>query len=518
MPAIEAPATSGTRPASEHVTQPLGLSGLAGLAATLAASQVVSSVLNLARAKSVAIYLGPVGIGTVSVVDQLSQVVAFAASLALPYASVKYLSRAHSEGPTSFAQAYSLFVQTVLVTTTCVAMLASVATLAWPQVWGQHLVPHANLIALALLTVPVMALHGLQLNVFAALQRPRLASLAGLGGTAVTTVGAVSGMLAGGLLGLYAGTLLASVLVAGAILAFLWRRYDLRLPGAGWLAWGEWRQYTDVLRFCGMTYVISVGHPVSFFLARYALLRSMGLAEVGFFQSAYALAGSIALLLGQSNAYYLTPLLNRSTPPHEKVQQAFGFQRHLALGATVAALPLALFPQLWLTVLFSDAFTAAAPYLALFALGQVVLLLAGALQALLIGLDDLWAHLMINLGAQATLAALAWLLTPMFGVWGVAIAFLAAQCSVFLACAGRLQLRHGARLPARSVVVIAYGVILVTVAGWLGQGELVTTGDVAFRLLILIVGVASLCSLLTADEWRILRTVRLRSRFLSSHR
>jgi O-antigen/teichoic acid export membrane protein len=476
------------------------LAGLAGLVAALAASQILAAAFNLVRAKGVAVYLGPAGMGIVSLVDQLAYVVAFTAAFALPAAGVKYLSKAHSQGGDAFGRAYRLFVQTLLFTSTCVAVVMCAVTLAWPEIWGPLLAPRAGLLVLALLTVPAMGLHGLQLNVFAALRHPGLASLGRLGSTALMALGALAGLLVAGLTGLYAGNLLAAVVAAAVMLGYTRRRFGLRLSWGVWPAWSEWRLHRDVLRFCAVTYLISVGEPLAFLLARYALLQSADLAELGLFQSAYAVASYMGLLFVQSTAFYLTPLMNRVAPAAEKMVRALEFQRQMALGVTAVALPLVLFPRLVLSLLFSDAFVAAAPYLALFVLGQAVFLLAGVLQALLIGLDDLRTHLVASIGTQATLASLCWLLAPAFGLWGVALAFLVAYAGLFLVCLARLMVRHGTRLPARSAVAIPCGLLLVLAAGWLGQGATEDGQAIATRLLVATAGAAGLALFLTRDE------------------
>lgn len=491
---------AATALAPERPERSAGLAGLVGLVLALGASQVLGSLLNLARAKSVAVLLGPAGIGIVSVVDQLGQVAVFTASLALPHAGVKYLSRAHSESRPALVGRYHLFTQTVLATSVGLASLAALVTVTWPGVWGEDLAPHAGLIALALVAAPLTALFYLQVNVFAALQRPRLASLALLAGAGMTAVGAVAGLLAAGLPGLYAGHLAASALVVVAILGYLARRCGLPVPPGAWPAWGEWRRHPDVLRFCGMTYLVSVGEPAALLAVRYALLQDGDLTQLGLFQSAYALASYLGLLLLQSNGFYLTPLLNRHAPADEKIGRALEFQRHLALCATAVAVPLALFPEPAIALLFSSAFAAAAAYLALFVASQVMLVLGRVFQALLIGLDDVRTFLLVNVGAQVALAALAWLLAPALGLWGVALAALVAHAGVFVAFLARLMTRHGARLPTRSAAVVGYGLALLAGAGWLGREPITSHETVAARLLFCLAATASLALFLTREE------------------
>lgn len=491
---------------------------MAGLVLALAGGQLLSSLFNLARAKSVAVYLGPVGMGLVSLVDQLAYVVAFTASFALPQAGLKYLSRAHSRGPERFAAAYALFVQTLLCVSVSLSLVASLVTLAWPQVWGPSLAPWAGVVVPALLTVPTMGLHGLQFHVFAALERPELAGLGRLLSTALMAIGAIAGMLLAGLVGLYVGNLLGAIMAAVLMFGYTRWRFALGLPGGVWPDWGAWRQHRDVLRFCASVYLISVAEPLAILVARYAIVQSTDLAELGLFQSAFGLAAYLGLLFVQSTSFYLTPLMNRDGPADVKTARAVDFQRQLVIGATLVALPLALFPRLALSLLFSEAFVGAAPYLVFFVLGQLLLLMTGVFQALLIGLDDLRTHLIANISAQAALAILCWFLAPGYGLWGLVTAFLVTHAGLLLACLARLALRHGTRLPARSVAATACGLILVVVAGGLGWDPTETAGSVVARLLFAAIGIVVLALFLTRDERTSLRLAWSRVRRLDGTR
>jgi O-antigen/teichoic acid export membrane protein len=104
-------------------------SGLTGLVATLAAGQVLASACTLVRSKSVALYLGPAGLGAISLVDQLVYAVALVASFGLPYAGLTYLARMQSQDQNAFARTYRLLLQTLLVVSTSVALGASLLTL-----------------------------------------------------------------------------------------------------------------------------------------------------------------------------------------------------------------------------------------------------------------------------------------------------------------------------------------------------------------------------------------------------
>src|SRR5882672_2219557 len=77
----------------------------------IGAVQVITMLFTLVRSKVVAISAGPAGVGAISVVDQVVVLVAQISTFSLPYASIKMLSAAHSEGRESFARGYSAFLR-----------------------------------------------------------------------------------------------------------------------------------------------------------------------------------------------------------------------------------------------------------------------------------------------------------------------------------------------------------------------------------------------------------------------
>ena len=80
-------------------------------------------------------------------------------------------------------------------------------------------------------------------------------------------------------------------------------------------------------------------------------------------------------------------------------------------------LPVVLFPQLILTLMFSSSFTPVAGLVYLFVIGQIINQLAGVHQAFLIGVDDFKTNTIMVTCGQLFFAALAWTLAPRYESW-----------------------------------------------------------------------------------------------------
>ena len=106
---------------------------------TVGAIQVVAILISIARSKIVALLLVPEGVGIVSVIDQVVQLVAYISAFSLPLAAVRFLSRAHSDGEAQFQRAYSLFLSIILILSSIGALTGVAIALLRPQWLGSEL-------------------------------------------------------------------------------------------------------------------------------------------------------------------------------------------------------------------------------------------------------------------------------------------------------------------------------------------------------------------------------------------
>src|SRR6266851_835345 len=145
--------------------------------AGIGALQVAVTLINMLRSKVVAVLLGPEGVGVIGLLDQLVQLVLYVSTLSLPFAAVRFLSRAHSEGHEAFSQSFGSFLRALLILTTIGALVGGGIALIRPDILGQQLADYRTFLLPALVGVPAMALHGLFSNVLAAARRTRAAAL-----------------------------------------------------------------------------------------------------------------------------------------------------------------------------------------------------------------------------------------------------------------------------------------------------------------------------------------------------
>lgn len=390
----------------------------------LSGIQAITIGVGLLRSKIVAVAAGPEGLGLISIIDQIAGLVQQVSMLSLPVASVKFFAAAHSESRQIFARGYVVFMRASLLLALLGMSLSLIVVLRWPLLFGTEISQHRQLLALALLSVPATALIILLTNAMAAAQRVRASSIFGLWSAIALLVFSGGGILLAGLKGFYFGNLVANaILVAGAMM-YLHLREDLVPHDSRIGFFQEARRYPKVFSFAGALYITSFTTPVAYLVVRYAVLRVSATEGAGMLQAAMGLSMALGAVMRSSVGLFFTPAMNRTTTPTEKLHVASQFQKALVASASVAALPIVLFPHWWVSLLYSRKFLVAAPHIYIFVLAQILMLLTGVNQGLLIGINRILAFILIGLTGDAATACLSWFLAPTYGLGGVAMAFL----------------------------------------------------------------------------------------------
>src|SRR5882724_4142158 len=196
---------------------------------TIGSLQVLAIVLNFVKSKTIAVMLGPEGVGVISVIDQVVQSTSYFCALSLPYASIKFLSRSHSESEEAFKRSYSSFLKGLLILSALGTIIAAGLVLFSRGLLGPEVTKYKSLLVLALLGIPAAVLGGYFTNVFAAAQRFRTSSMLTIATNAAMLIGVAIGIVFGKILGLYIGIVTAGTVVTLGTFIYLRRKLDLRL-------------------------------------------------------------------------------------------------------------------------------------------------------------------------------------------------------------------------------------------------------------------------------------------------
>ena len=463
----------------------------------IGALQAVAIVLTALRAKLLAVWLGPGGMGVVSMVDQFVQSAAYFSALSLPFAALKFLSRAHSEGEASFRRSYGGFAKAALVLAGGGTLVAAALALVGADWMGEAVARYRGLLLIALLGLPATVLNGFFSHVLAAARQYRASSLLAIVTGAAMLAATLLGLALGGLRGQYLGNALAGTAVALGTLLYLNRSLGLPLYDRAASVTAELRRSPEIVPVSVLMFAAALAYSLSFLVARYAVLKHFGEAEAGLLHAPLAIAVAMGLVLTPVNGLYLTPIMNRSSGREEKLRTVVEFQKHMLVILGVAGVAVALFPQPILALLFSAAFTPSAQFVYLFVIWQCLFQLAGVGQAVLIGLDEVKAYAAITVAGYALLALTAWVAAPRLGVPGVALGFITSGATMLLLALVRLRVKHGFAFPGSLSLLVVYILAAVLLAGLsAGWGLAVVSARLVYYLLF----VAGLLLFLSKEE------------------
>ena len=467
---------------------------------TIGALQVITMLVLLVRTKTLALTLGPELVGVMAVIEKLLAVIAQTVSLSLPFAAVRFLPERWAAGPAAFNDLFTRMRNVLMVLILAATVVALMITAWRPITWGAALLPYHDALIVALIGLPVVALVPFLQNAIAGRMEQNRSMLVALLHAIVVAV-ALLGVWWNGLAGYYAVyAALGAILVLGitqmatrgnsvSTLAQTPKsRFAMRLP-------------TPIWRFSGALLILAFLSPFAALFIHYRLLSEHGAEAAGWMQAAIGISLSVRAVLGTAHSVFLTPNVNRGGSPVDRMAWANNFQTTFCLIAGIALPPLLLFPDIAIFLLYSSAFLPGATFVMVFVLTEIVLLLSGTYQSLVIALDHMHFHVVTNLIAQLLVVIMAIYLVGPLGILGAGLAGLVAPIFLYFSTMIFLRRTYGLRLPAHLFARSIWLLLGLVAAGLMGAYlQAHTVAALLFKVGIYILMVGGLALLLTGQE------------------
>jgi O-antigen/teichoic acid export membrane protein len=179
------------------------------------------------------------------------------------------------------------------------------------------------------------------------------------------------------------------------------------------------------------------------------------------------------------------------------------FQHAWCLLTAVLVPPLLLGAEWAVRLLYAETFVPATQFVALFVLTEVIGMLAGTYQGLIVAADRMRFHVAQNAIAQLLLLGVAWWAIPRWGIVGAALGPLAAQCFLLVCTLGYLRARMGQRPDARVAALMLYLVLALLACGWIGASGLAPdAASLARAALVYLALTGGLLLFINAEERR----------------
>ena len=467
---------------------------------TIGAVQVITMLVLLVRTKTLAVMLGPEYVGVMAVIDKLLAVIAQTASLSLPFAAARFLPERWSTGPTEFRELFTRMRNVLLALILAATVGTLLITAFHPALWGEALLPYRDVLTIAILGLPVIGLIPFLQNAIAGRMQQNRSMMVGFLHAVVLAL-AVFGIGWGGLIGFYA----AYALLGTILVVFVTRLATEGTHGAERRDTSQPRYVAGlpapIWRFSGALLILTFVAPYAALFVHYRLLSEHGAETAGWMQAAIGISLAVRAVLGSAHAVFLTPNVNRGGSPEERMEWADRFQTTLCLLAGLSVPPLLLFPGIAVHVLYSSAFSPGATFVMLFVLAEVVGLLSGTYQSLVVALDRMPVHVANNLVAQLLVMVAAYELVGPFGILGAGLAVLAAPIFMYVATMTFLHRSHGLRMPRNVVARSAWLLLSLVVTGLMGMSSREPTWEwLLIKGLAYLLICAGFAALLTGHE------------------
>jgi O-antigen/teichoic acid export membrane protein len=377
-----------------------------------------------------------------------------------------------------------------------------------PTALGDVPAKYASEFAIALVSVPLIAVGLLLPNVLAASLRPIGAAWLSFCVAAMATVAAAVGLLTGGIREIYIWQAIATAALLVASLIYFKLRLHLPFHDSSASLVKEIRARPDIIPNVVAVYASLVGAALSLLVVRYVTVETLGTEAGGWLQSLLSVVLAVSAVLVAMASRYLLPVLSRANSLEEKFATFDLFRRRQLMILIALTVPLVLFAKLALIVLFSSKFTAAAPWLPAFLIWQLLYIQTNVQLQLLFALDELWI-VTIKSVAGCVLCALSCIfLIPVYGLSGAAAAMIAGTALTLAIGALRLR-RHGYVMGATSILLGTYAVVALLIAPYFAAGNLLQSFAVKlFAATVLIGGLWPFLS--AAEKVSILQIVRRR--------
>ncbi len=467
---------------------------------TIGIFQLVTMAVLLVRTKALALLLGPDGVGVLAIVDKLLATVGQAVSLSLPFAAVRFLPelwrRDHSEFLSLVRPMRNMLIFVGLVSTS----VGVIVTWLDPRLWGAELLPYRTIVFSGFISLPVIILVPFLQNAIAGRLAHNFSALFILGHALVLTLASIAGVWVGGLSTFYILYALVGMVLVIFTIVFVERK-PAGAIGSKRLPFFQLKLPRKIWNFSLAVWALAFITPFAALYVHYIVLRSHGIEVAGWMQCAMAVGLAVRNLLGRAHPLFLTPNVNSGGSVEERMCWASDFQKTFSMLSLVPALPLLLFPHLIVSMLYSPAFLPAAPFVALFVINEVLTLLTGTYQALILAFDHLAFHVFQNLIAQAMLIAVATVSVPQYGVLGAGLASICAQLVLYCGSVLFLRRRHKFEVPVRSMMLSSFIIMSLIASGIFGalHAEL-SWGIVTSKLSVYAISVAGMVTLLSAAD------------------
>ncbi len=425
---------------------------------TASGAKAITAALLFLRAKAVALMLGPEGVGLLGLYTAAQEIGAQAADGGLSHSSVREVARRRNRPDRAARLRRSLAVAIIAA-----AAIAAVLTWCFRRALSEALTggqTHADAFGLLSVGIALTIFFRWRQSLVIAYGQVMALSRAVVVGTATATlIGTILIWMFGS-----EGLIWATIATPAAGLVAL---AFVRLPPVGSPTGRMTPDWARLARLGVPLMLIAQMSLIAPMLIRIGLTHQDGLDQAGYFQAAWTISAHCMTILLTAVAMDFYPKISALSDDRGKVSDCIRDQLslHLTFGAPILLL-IAGFAPLVLTVLFSGAFSAAAPLLHGLMVGGLARLVSAPLETVLTAFGRPRAVVISSILSLGLLLSGSWIGYGQLGLIAIAIAFAAANLAHLALMIWFTQAHLGIAVTHRTLAWLAvlFGLSLLLIA------------------------------------------------------
>jgi PST family polysaccharide transporter len=433
--------------------------GLLKSMAIIGSAQAVKILITILRVKTVAVLLGPSGIGLLSVLNNLHEMASLSAGLGLSSSGVRELSSAKGD-PEALSRVRRVLLGALLIQGVIAMVLIWLAR-SWLAgfLLGSH--EHATEVGVVGIAVFLFLIGSSQTTLLQGMRR-----IGDLGRVTVwgTLFGTLAGLAAVFLLG--RDGLIWLILAPAAVSVLVALLYTRRLtpPDTVRMTLGNiWRAWLPMVRL-GVVFMIgSLVTVGTLLLVRSRITQELGLDAAGHFAAAWSITMIYVGFLLQAMAADYFPRLTEVIQDRNAAARLMNDQMQLALvlGGPLLLVLIGCAPWL-IRLLYSAEFDPAVKILQWQTVGNVFKLAAWTLSFAIVAAARSRVFLATELLFNILFLPMIWFGLPQLGIQIVGISFLLAYVAYFTVIAALVHYQHGFRWQPLSFRLLGLHMLLAT--------------------------------------------------------
>ncbi|MGE5601763.1 MAG: polysaccharide biosynthesis C-terminal domain-containing protein [Nitrososphaerales archaeon] len=399
---------------------------------TVGAATVATMVINLVRAKIVAVLIGPYGLGITAQANALINTLTPILFLGLNQGITKYLAAAREQGDETAAANVATSSGIAVLVTSLAGTLLTLAFVRPISQWAMQDSSLVVLVSVSLIGVPFAVLYNLGRAFLQGHKEVRAIAVANVLSAVLSFATVIPLIRILGIEGAVINISLTWALNAALYLWFWVRRGNGRLLKWAAFAWATLRL---LVRYGGASLVVSSTNMLAILLVRTFIVQHLGVIPNGLYQAVYGLSTQyLTLVTGAMAAYSFAqlsaiasrPAADATRDPELNVE----INNNVRLVALVMVPILAgvvLLRRLGLVVFYSTKFLPAAELFPVQAIGDFFFALAWAFGLVLLPLGRVMPWLWINVSSTILVIPLTWVLIGPMRLEGVVVAYAFSQ-------------------------------------------------------------------------------------------